>query len=93
MIKSINLLLLIGGMFLQAFVFMVVWNWIPSEIFNLQSLDYAEGFGILVFLSFFKNLSFSADEKDDEKELAKSVTGIIHWIFIFALAAIIQGFI
>jgi hypothetical protein len=89
---GVNILLSIGSLFFQTFVFMVVWNWFPSQIFDIKSIEYAESYGLMLVVSFFKGKHFNLNEtpKDDFRR----ITGHYYYmIFVLIIASIIKTFI
>lgn len=92
----LSFLIDLANLFYSGLVFMLTWNWIPSEIFNLQKITYAQGLSLFIFLVFFKG--FKADntdsnDKDGEKQLKSSIVTFVRLTLILILAFIVQAFI
>lgn len=59
------LLIGVGNFFLAAYVFMCLWNWLPSEILGTPSIGYAASLGLMIFISFIRGMY--ANASDDKK--------------------------
>jgi hypothetical protein len=78
--------------FFGGFVFMKIWDWFPSEIFNLVSISYVESLGLLIFISFFMNKNFNLPSKDKDQENEQNLYRVI-CITVWLLFTLGFGFI
>lgn len=54
----------VANFFLAVYVFMCLWNWLPSEILGIPSIGYAASLGLMIFISFIRGMYTNArDEK------------------------------
>jgi hypothetical protein len=93
MTKTIDMFVSIGLAFLSSYVFMRLFNWFPSEIFGINPLNYAEAFGLSLFLGYIvmKATKEQLDSSDEEK-LTLTLTMVVANLFVLGMGAIIHSF-
>jgi hypothetical protein len=64
----VNFVIALLNYFIGGLVFMKIWEWFPSEIFNLSPISYVESLGLLIFLSFFMNKNFKLPNKNKDQQ-------------------------
>ncbi|GAB6989580.1 hypothetical protein [Paenibacillus pini] len=90
-----NSLISVGNLFLASLVFMKVWNWFPSQIFNVTEINYVESFGLILLLFFFQNTMIDSEKIENESTQVKLTNNFIStvlYLYIWGSAAIVHLF-
>lgn len=96
--KILNVLISIGNVFFSAFALMLVWNWVPAEIFDITKLNYAQAFALSIFAAVFRRppsafLIKAEADMEDIYQLGRSLTVTFTTGLVIFLAFIAQAFI
>jgi hypothetical protein len=91
----VNLIIAFANYFFGGYVFMKVWEWFPSQIFNLHSITYIESLGLLLLISFFQRKNFKQSkniDKENEETLYSLVMMSVWLIVTLGFGFILQAF-
>jgi hypothetical protein len=93
MVKTIDMFVSIALAFFSSYVFMRLFNWFPSEIFGVHPLNYAEAFGLALFLGYITMKATKAQfETSDEEKLTLTLTMVVANLFMLGAGAIVHSF-
>jgi len=93
MAKTVDMFFSIALAFFSSYVFMRLFNWFPSEIFGLATLNYAEAFGLSLFLGYITMKATKEQfETSDEEKLMLTLTMIVANLCVLGIGAIVHSF-